>query len=244
MTPAARKKAKAIARKKRKKAEKKTEEESRNKSEGANSKVTKKDNDPDGLELLKKDPLEEAKRYASTLVRNAPNRIETWLCQYDICILRGKATMALQALCKAKALDQCCEDGAVFRRIVDFSKNVECTSNNASVKEIFAREKSSLLGNKTLRAFVEEWRDKVMSNPLCNLEFRTEVAKAMLSCNIGCVKDVCKIITQNGLEVRGVTIIACRGVLTFLNDLGDDVKDELDKFRGLIMTRYPLSTTW
>ena len=106
MTPAERKKAKAIARKKRKAAEKKNnkanETASTNKAnENKNTKKSGKtqspiDTDPNGEELLKKDPLEEAKKYAATLVKNAPNRFSTWITQYDVSIRRGKLLMALQ----------------------------------------------------------------------------------------------------------------------------------------------------
>ena len=106
MTPAERKKAKAIARKKKKAAEKKSNKSTENASKNTanENKSTKKsgktqsplDSDPSGEELLKKDPLEEAKKYVATLVKNAPNRFSTWIAQYDVSIRRGKLLMALQ----------------------------------------------------------------------------------------------------------------------------------------------------
>ena len=67
MTPAERKKAKAIARKKRKKAEKKLEQDAAKAKEESNK--SSKDEDPAGLDLLNKNPLEEAKTYANSLVK-------------------------------------------------------------------------------------------------------------------------------------------------------------------------------
>jgi peptide alpha-N-acetyltransferase len=108
MTAAEKKKSKAIARKKKKAAEKKAEEEvekqKKNEQEAnENGSKTKKgqqdavtDADPDGKELLKKDPLEEAKTYSAMLAKHAPNRLSTWILQYDVAIRRGKALMAMQ----------------------------------------------------------------------------------------------------------------------------------------------------
>lgn len=106
MTAAERKKAKALIRKKRKKAEKKKEEEEKKRAETANASGDKKkgssrqqkvnDEDPDGVKLLKQSPLDECKKYVSTLVKNAPNHFNTWVLQYKVAIRRGKYLMALQ----------------------------------------------------------------------------------------------------------------------------------------------------
>jgi hypothetical protein len=107
MTAAQKKKAKAIARKKKKAAEKnaeEAEEEQRLKEQEANENGKKKghqepiikDPDPDGKELLTKDPLEEAKNYSATLAKHSPKRLSTWMLQYDVSIRRGKALLAMQ----------------------------------------------------------------------------------------------------------------------------------------------------
>lgn len=106
MTAAQKKKAKAIARKKKKAAEKKAEEEEeqRSKEQEANENGKKKDHqepiikdpDLDGKELLKKDPLQEAKNYSATLAKHSPKRLSTWILQYDVSIRRGKALLAMQ----------------------------------------------------------------------------------------------------------------------------------------------------
>lgn len=111
MTAAERKKAKAIQRKKKKAAEKKAAEEAEKQKakaaafEGGDENGNKKkktgqpvvvDTDPDGKELLKKDPIEEAKKYTAILAKHAPNCVTTWILQYDVSIRRGKALMALQ----------------------------------------------------------------------------------------------------------------------------------------------------
>lgn len=106
MTAAQKKKAKAVARKKKKTAEKKAAEaaekqkdqeakENGNKSKKAQAEAVK-DTDPDGKELLKKDPLEEANKYSTMLAAHAPNQLSTWILRYDVAIRRGKALIAMK----------------------------------------------------------------------------------------------------------------------------------------------------
>jgi len=107
MTAAQKKKAKAIYRKKKKKAEQRAAEKAE--EEKARAAAAQKENghkrpgkpvvidpDPNGDLLLKRNPLNECKRYVATLVKNAPHRFSTWILQYDVAIRRKKMLMALQ----------------------------------------------------------------------------------------------------------------------------------------------------
>ena len=106
MTPAERKKAKNIARKKKKALEAKAGAsggkggDTDNKAKSSNNKKKAKphaiNEDPEGKELLALDHLEEAKKYASTLVRHAPKRMSAWVLHYEVSVRRGKMLMALQ----------------------------------------------------------------------------------------------------------------------------------------------------
>ena len=107
MTPAERKKAKNIARKKKKALEAKAGASSGgkggdtdNKAKSSNNKKKAKphaiNEDPEGKELLALDHLEEAKKYSSTLVRHAPKRMSAWVLHYEVSVRRGKMLMALQ----------------------------------------------------------------------------------------------------------------------------------------------------
>jgi len=108
MTAAQKKKAKAIARKKKKAAEKNAtdaaekqkEKEQDAKENGNKGKKNQpevvKDSDPDGKELLMKDPLEEANKYSAVLAAHAPNQLSTWILRYDVAIRRAKALIAMQ----------------------------------------------------------------------------------------------------------------------------------------------------
>lgn len=151
MTSAERKKVKAELRKKKIKAEKQDETSKEADKKGFTDKKKKEkkvDPDPDGLELLKKDPLEELRRYTANLVKNAPNRISTWLYQYDVAIRRRKATMALQALLQAKKiLDESNDrsyENQLFSRISDFSAS-SLVPKNETVNKVFGSLKKMLL---------------------------------------------------------------------------------------------------
>ena len=108
MTPAERKKAKNIARKKKKalidsnsgsvgKAGD-TISKSMNSKNGTKNKSKPHaiDEDPEGIELLALDHLDEAKKFAAILVRHAPRRMSAWALQFDVSIRRGKMLLALQ----------------------------------------------------------------------------------------------------------------------------------------------------
>ena len=107
MTPAERKKAKNIARKKKKALEAKggasgsgNGGDTDNKAKSSNNKKKAKphaiNEDPEGKELLALDHLEEAKKYSSTLVRHAPKRMSAWVLHYEVSVRREKMLMALQ----------------------------------------------------------------------------------------------------------------------------------------------------
>lgn len=141
MTAAERKKAKAIARKKKKAAEKKAAEaaEKREKAQSSaqeNGNKKKKpavvDQDPNGDELLKKNPIEEAKKYSAILSKYAPKRVSTWLLQYDVAIRRGKILMALQVRAKGgcvRCFDVCF--------LMSFLGSVSCIKARSATSRAF-----------------------------------------------------------------------------------------------------------
>ncbi len=106
MTPAERKKAKNIARKKKKALEKKVGDSEggviydTSKSPEDNGSKKKKphavDIDPEGKELLALNPLEESQKFASILINYAPRRITSWVLYYDVSVRRGKMLMGLK----------------------------------------------------------------------------------------------------------------------------------------------------
>lgn len=242
MTAAQRKKAKAQARKKKKAAEKKAEAqrlEDEKKGNSSNAAATK-DADPNGQELVKRDPLEELKKYTATLVKNSPNRPMTWIIQYDIAIRRGKVMMALQALHKAKSLDPDSSD--LLTRIVDFaSKDTSPTSENAVVQQVYVSEKASLLENKSLNEFISTAKETITNDRSSSLASRLVLSKALISSKISSIEDIASIIMGQGLNIRGVTFENCQDVTCFIQGLGKEAEAVLDRWNSLMKQRFPYS---
>jgi len=252
MTAAERKKAKAIARKKKKAAEKKAAiaaEEGKEANGGDKNKkkggvATKPDivdEDPNGDLLLKKDPLEEAKKYTAILTKNAPRRFSTWILSYDVAMRRGKKMMALQALFKAHKIDP--ESSELFSRIVDFAINgPKGETAHSAVSEVILSEIPVLLGGKTVSEYVSSAANKVKSDVLTNLPTRIAVAEALVSTNIGTPGDAATLIVDGGLDGRMASIKNCRLALKCITKLGDSTTDARDVWISKVKERFPQVT--
>jgi len=258
MTSAEKKKAKAAYRKKRKKAEqkaaeeankKKVEAEAAMKENGDNKTQHKKpskpvfiDPDPNGYTLLKRNPLDEAKKFVATLVKNAPFQLNTWILQYDVAIRRNKKLMALQALFKAKAIDSSNSD--VFYRILDFAlKNKVETPDDSThlvVKDILENETKLLLSGRSIEEFTQEAYTSVKNNPLTGLSMRISVMKALLQTKTGTIADATSLILNGGMDGREVSVTQCRKVLTFLNTYGKDLDEARSIWIDKVKERFPL----
>eukprot|EP00566_Odontella_aurita_P002766 CAMPEP_0113530782 /NCGR_PEP_ID=MMETSP0015_2-20120614/3136_1 /TAXON_ID=2838 /ORGANISM="Odontella" /LENGTH=909 /DNA_ID=CAMNT_0000429553 /DNA_START=181 /DNA_END=2910 /DNA_ORIENTATION=+ /assembly_acc=CAM_ASM_000160 len=259
MTAAERKKAKAIARKKKKKAadqkrkadeeaEKKRAEAAVNNPDNGNNKKGKGksaqqavvDEDPDGVALLKLDPLEEAKKFSAILSTNAPTRVSTWVLQYDVAIRRGKQLMALQALFKARALEP--ENSEVFKRTVDFvQRPAPDVSSNATVKDVLKQESSNLLGEKSPTQFVMDAAARAKENMLTSLPMRIAVAKALISTKAGSVTEATSLIIDGGIDGRGVSVDSCCEALKCLCSFGEGATKGKEKWLELAKKRFPFA---
>lgn len=258
MTAAERKKAKAIARKKKKAAEKKEAEskDASNKKSSSDNGSTKHTNhnkgskqvvvdpDPLGKELLKKDPVEEAKKYSSMLAQYAPRRVETWTLRYDVAIRRKKALMALQALHKARLIDPA--NPELFSRTVAFAGKVEDLKAElpALVQTVLAEETSSILNGKSVADFVRERaaavRDADAASAASSLPIRIAVAKGLVDAKSASVPDACSLILKGGLESREVTAGTCRDALASLKSFGADAEGAASQWAEAVKVRFPL----
>ena len=245
MTAAERKKAKAIARKKKKAAEKKMEEEKAAAAEAANVNQKKGampaviDEDPNGEALLKRDPLEEAKKFSAILSRHAPSRLSTWLLQYDVAIRRKKAVLAMQALFKGRALDP--QNGELFTRIVDFSDKAspEDDSHDA-VKEILKDELPKLYDGKALSQFVRDAAASAKGDASTNLSLRIAIARAIAKTKTGSTSDAASLIVDQGLDGQGVSVDTAKAALACLSEFGDEASAAKTKWIAAIKERFPL----
>ena len=245
MTAAERKKAKAIARKKKKAAEKKMEEEKAAAAEAAKANQKKGakpaviDEDPNGEALLKRDPLEEAKKFSAILSRHAPSQLSTWLLQYDVAIRRKKTVLAMQALFKGRALDP--QNGELFTRIVDFSDKAspEEDSHDA-VKEILKDELPKLYDGKDLSQFVRDAAASAKGDASTNLSLRIAIARAIAKTKTGSTSDAASLIVDQGLDGQGVSVDTAKAALACLNEFGDEASAAKTKWIAAIKERFPL----
>jgi NMDA receptor-regulated protein 1 len=248
MDAAERKKAKAIARKKKKATEKKeTEMKTKNEEtvvQNGSQKTNQKskgaviDDDPLGLEYLKKTPLDEAKKYSSMLAKYAPKNLATWILQYDVAMRRKKPMLALQSLFKARALD--IESSELFVRIVDFSSRLRTfDTSSVAVRAVIAEEAPVVLGMRSLVDFIKDARDKIRQDPLTGLSMRTAVTKALVDANIQSIKDSVELITDGGMEARNVSVETCLAALDVLMSFGSESAEATNNWREAMRRRFP-----
>jgi NMDA receptor-regulated protein 1 len=248
MDAAERKKAKAIARKKKKASEKK-ETEMKTKSDetvvqNGNQKANQKNNkgavvdeDPLGLEYLKKSPLDEAKKYSSMLAKYAPENLTTWILQYDVSMRRKKPMLALQALFKARSLDA--ESSELFTRIIDLSSKLDTFGDlSAAVRSVIAEEAPVLLGMNSLDAFVKDAAALIRNNPITGLPTRTAVVKALTDANIESIRDAVSLITNGGMEARDVSVATCLAALDLLKSFGAEAADATKEWQDAVRRRF------
>jgi NMDA receptor-regulated protein 1 len=256
MTAAERKKAKAIARKKRVQAEKKEAQKQKSESQAADNggikdgksspqkksgKVSPIDEDPEGKELLKKDPLEEAEKYSIILSKHCPQREETWACQYDIGTRRKKPLVALQALFKLQKLDTvsgCCP--SFLPRLVDFSLKLPSLDMAGVIKDIVTEQFTNLLNGKSVEDIVKETASQARADEKTPLSLRVAIAKALISANTEPVVSASSIVVDGGIKSRGVTVESCRQALEALKGFGKDASDATKQWKATVTTHFPM----
>ena len=251
MTAAQRKKAKAIARKKRAQAEKreaaakkkKEEEAAKNKDDKNGPKKPSKpsfiDEDPEGKELLKADPLEEAKKYSAILSKHCPKRLGTWALQYDVAVRRKKVMLALQALLRLKSLDS--ESADYVSRLVDFALKVPTFDIQGAVKNVVTEECSKLLSGKSIGDLVKELAKQARSDPSTSLPLRIVIANSLVSTKSEAIDTAVSVIVDTGAEMRGCDIESCRQALTTLQGFGKEASSALEKWKAFVAKQFPLA---
>mmetsp|Transcript_285 Transcript_285/g.552 ORF Transcript_285/g.552 Transcript_285/m.552 type:complete len:918 (+) Transcript_285:161-2914(+) len=243
MTPAERKKAKNMARKKKNAAGKGgSKSDTKSNSNGGSGNVKKSkphaiDEDPSGKELLALNYLDEAKKYAAILARHSPKSVSSWALQYDVSVRRGKMLMGLQSLFKMKSIDSNCHQ--LFSRVVDFSRRLESRSSKChdTSEEIISAEFPKLMGGKTLSEFVNSAIERVKSDAATDLPMRTAVAKAIVTLGEGSAPDSLSVILDSKLNCRCVNVDSCREALEFIASVGGD--SGKGQFQALLVTKFP-----
>lgn len=246
MTAAERKKAKAIIRKKRLQAEKKATEKGKADSadidtSGKKGKTSPVEEDPEGKELLKLEPLEEAKKYSLILSKHCPKRFGTWTLQYDVAIRRKKWLLALQALCKMRSLDSLNAD--FFSRLIDFAlkaTTVEGLPEPASV--VLKEEFPNLLNGATVEEFVSKAAKNVRNDQVASLPYRVAVAEGLVKTRLEKAGTAASIIVEGGLDIPGVSVESCTDALKSIKGFGPESGHLVEKWVSMVHTRYPMMT--
>jgi N-alpha-acetyltransferase 15/16, NatA auxiliary subunit len=248
MSAAERKKAKAIARKKaaqvkKKEAEKKKNDDISTENGGAQKpkkgdKLSPVEEDPEGKELLKKDALEEAKNYSSILSKHCPNRIGTWVLQYDVAIRRKKPMLALQALIKMNQLDPCSPQ--YVTRIADFGSKLSTFELAGAAKTVVTEETSSLFNGKTVADYIASVAKGARADPKTSLPLRVAIAETLVTTKSEDPGSAAKLIVDGGLESRGVTVDACRAALATLKGFGVETSGFAEQWTSAVKNHFPL----
>ena len=250
MTAAERKKAKAIARKKRAQAEKREAAKKKKEQEAAENGDQKNapkkpnkpsfvDEDPDGKELLKADPLMEAKKYSAILSKHCPKRIGTWALQYDVAVRRKKAMLALQALLRLKTLDP--DSAAYISRLVDFALKVASFDLSGPVKNVVNEECSKLLNGASVQNLVKDLAVRARSDSSTPLPLRIVIAKSLVITKSEPIDSATSVIVEAGTEMRGFDIQSCRLALDTLQGFGSEASSAVEKWKCFVKEQFPLA---
>lgn len=238
MTAAERKKAKAIARKKRLQAEKKKNQLSDTNSQ-QKGKTSTSDSSNDEKELMKKDPLVTANDYAMILSRHCSARFGTWVLQYKVAIRRKKSLLALQALFKMKALDQ--DHPQFLASLADFSGLLqEMNSHTETVQIVLSEAFEKLLEGKSVKDAMLRAKDAISGDSLTSLPYRVAVAEGLVSMNMTSKSDAAELIVSGGLGCREICVQSCSDALRALVGFGEEVRPVTNDWRTLVASRFSL----
>jgi NMDA receptor-regulated protein 1 len=219
---------------------------------GSTAKPSFVEEDPLGRELLAKDPADEARKYASMLVRYAPKSLDSWLLCYDVAVRRRKPLLALRALRISQSIDP--TSGPLLWRIVDLcaksdlllgqgSSSSSSSSMSDPARQVFLEQLPLLLNGKPLESFVKDavtaaaasslTDDGASSSPLSSLPYRTCLAKAAVLAGTHTTADACQLIVGSGgggqeqplSGRRGASVDHCREALAVLRSFGEGDED-------------------
>jgi peptide alpha-N-acetyltransferase len=178
------------------------------------------DNDPLGHEFLKKDPLNEAKKYVQMLTKYAPQRMNSWILQYDVSIRRKKFLLALQALCQATKIDR--YHAELFTRVVDLVQNwdtyccghPDTTGSSSSssstalspiIRNVMTQEvvASLLYPATSIEEYIVQAQHRIRDDPFVDLPYRIAVVKVL--CNISTITTTSITTTTTTMSSTSIT---------------------------------------
>ena len=188
--------------------------------------------------------MTEAKKYVQMLTKYAPQRITTWLLQFDVSIRRRKFLLAFQALCKATKIDP--HHAGLFTRIVDFVHRIDGVDASASVRAVLTLEVPRLLHPAvSIDEYIQQAQHRIRDDPFIDLPFRMAVVKASLLESstltpISIPEAVQYIVDYGGMATaRQVTYDTCRTAMELLQSYGEAAADAAQQWADDLAVRYP-----
>ena len=238
MTPAERKKAES----KRRKAEARAKAEAAAKpsaaapsSAGSKGKKSARDrpvdDDPYGVTLAAKDPIQGASHYLRMLQLHAPSRLRTHTLSFDIALAKERPLLALRALCRAFAIDSTAPSSHVCAvRFLHFISNLEICPEIASV----ISTQLSKLGINHGTTTPSQLNDTLAARSDCTLEQLIACMKmrAMLGQSLDDL-----IAKVEMFDLSNTSINVCQDAAKILSS--QSVQAEA-RFRARALQRYPL----
>ena len=91
-----------------------------------------------------------------------------------------------------------------------------------------------LLDNVSLKEYVLNTAERIRKDQLAPLEIRVAVAEVLISLEVGNMEDTISLLMERGLDVRGVSIDACRDILKCLRSLETDGKKDVQVWIDMV----------
>lgn len=134
------------------------------------------------------------------------------------------------------------DDHRLFSRIIDFSRKMSSriSRGHDASEQVISSEFPNLLNSLSLPDFVRMVADCVKAESMSNLSKVIAVARAMVSTKVGSNAEASSMLLESQLNLRGVTLEACREAMTLMESLGLD-KENKDAMMKLIITRFPFA---
>ncbi|KAI4527448.1 N-terminal acetyltransferase A, auxiliary subunit [Schizophyllum commune Loenen D] len=195
---------------------------------------TPKDDDPDGLKLLRaEDGLERAAKLLSPLSTLCSNNIDVWIAIYDVAVRRGKHLQAVQALRRVKELDAKHPD--VHVRLIDVRRRNP--SPPAPMGPVVADALKELLPEEvSLETYNSQYLQQHSTSPRAVLA--TARAAQILGAPLAEVENTVFAVLGGEVELGIKDALA---VLAFLRRIKSTRADE---FRAACDAKFPLATVF
>ena len=222
------------------------EEEGEDKA--AVKKGASKDDDPLGLKLLAKDPLEEAGRWSVELTRQGCDDPNTHELVCEAMCRKGKFVFALRSLRAGLACDP--DHPGCTLQLLKFARNFYGLFGSTAawemrplVREVVAEKLAALLGGEgeaAVSALAESFISRAAAGAL-SLPHRTAAARCVLLISGQAQRAAALLLDDSLWEQRGVTVRNATAALEMLRAEAAQAEGASNTFAESMRLRFPLS---